>query len=170
MRQPNPAFAQITDHRRPHLDNIKSAVSVGAHAGETLAAGKVPGLDQPQSGDIAESNRALLNGESKPKAWEPTTEQKDAQTNRHLRSSITHQSAWDAGMHWGRSGAVEVSPDRGAVSMPSGAEASTGFGSPMSSATTSTIPSTLGADVRPVSGSGAQGNQNMGQIAAYKIG
>jgi hypothetical protein len=42
--KPNPAFAQVFDHRIPVTDGVVSAARAGAHAGESLAEGEVPGL------------------------------------------------------------------------------------------------------------------------------
>jgi hypothetical protein len=150
MAKTNPAFAQIVDHRRPMLpmtDGIKSAVVAGAHAGQAMAVGKAPGLDAETQ--ITENNEAVLRGEETPQQ-QPEIE--------------------DATLNWGRMGQVESTKERGQPEMPTGAASATGFGSVESAGTTSPNPSTLGTELRPVSGSGGSGNWNMSKIANYEIG
>lgn len=165
MARPNPAFAQVHDHRHPTRDNVKSAVVAGAHAGQAMAVGKAPGLDDDAETQITENNEAVLRGEETPQQ-QPEIEAPAQTTDARLRSSTSRQNPYstDAGLSWGRSGAVEMNPERGAVSIPSGAGEASGFGSPMSSATTTTMPTTLGAELRPVSSHGADGNWNMEAI------
>ena len=209
MAKANPAFAQIVDHRRPHLDagalagisrGIGSAASgVGEGIGKTaIAVGSVAKgaaeaaegvghaikrvaslgedeseptrqaraaeneaeeakLDTPSSeatsGEIAESNAPILRGEARPDASEAQTQPEVSDAC--LRSNVRHQSAYDSGISWGRSGSVEATRERGQEQIPEGAAAGTGFGAIEIAGSVSPIPATLGRPLQPVSGHGA---------------
>lgn len=143
MAKANPAFAQIIDHRRPMLpmtDGIKSAVVAGAHAGATLAAGKV-GIDVDENRE-----QAIRNEEETPTAWQ------------EQQPEVT-----DGGMSWGKSGQTETTHERGAESIPLSAMESLGI-QPQQSSSTTPEPATLGRPLQPDSPSGSSGNWNASDI------
>lgn len=123
--------SQVFDHRRPMTDGIKSAVVAGAHAGATLAAGKV-GIDVDENRE-----QAIKNGEETPTAWQ------------EQQPEVT-----DGGMSWGKSGQTETTHERGAESIPLSAMESLGI-QPQQSSSTTPEPATLGRPLQPVSGHGA---------------
>jgi hypothetical protein len=144
------SFAQVHDHRVPPQDTtkrdprfdpyrtghecdagIKSAVEAGARAGESVAQGKIPGLND-ETYNAEETRKAERAGQVKTSSEDtpPAPEKK------HIA---------DETLSWGRSGAVETSVGWGDKPQPN---AATSFqtGSPDLRATP---PSDLGKPLRP---------------------
>jgi len=118
--KPNPAFANVTCHfpvaqprqvrdematgssiesqlTEMETDSIGSAVKAGAAAGEKIAAGKVPGVDNYNEEETAKAKK-----------------------------SGTVVSA-DAGVSWGRGGETETTHERSQETIPSGAASAEGI-------------------------------------------
>jgi hypothetical protein len=132
---------QIFDHRGPTIDS-----DPGATERNTL-------FNQVALRRAANRN----GGEVQPASAPPTVTAEDPTPSR----------AVDGVLSWGRAGQIETTVGHGDTPlMPEGS----GVAATVSTATTSTEPSPLGARIEPVRSGGASGNQNMSSISDYKIG
>jgi hypothetical protein len=123
-------------------DGIKSAVEAGARAGESVAAGKVPGINDDefthQQVKKAKSAGAVVS----------SSEDLD-ERNAAIKRGDIKADAWDAGMSWGTgNGGTETTAERNSPTIPPAAQESMGI-SPQNVTQQSPMPVTLGKPVTP---------------------
>jgi hypothetical protein len=158
-------FAQVHDHRMPCLDGIKSAVATGTHAGQTVAAGGVPGI----ADNLNEQETAKAK-----KAGEVVSADANEDRQQEIRNGAT-PAAWkrqdpyateDSGMSWGRSGMTECTRERNAEVLPASAMQGAGI-QPQNVSTTSPVPRELGRPMVP--DRDHDQSWNMNDIINYRI-
>jgi hypothetical protein len=132
--------AQVFDHRFPAHDGVVSTARAGAAAGERVAEGHVPGLDNLNSEKMAEAKKegAVVSSD----------ENEVHERNLEILRGATPAASSDAGLSWGQSGGVQTSHERGAETIPPSAAGSTGI-MPSMVAGPSPTPSDFGRPSQP---------------------
>jgi hypothetical protein len=147
--------AQVFDHRFPVRDGLVSTARAGAAAGERVAEGHVPGVDNLNSEKMAEAKKegAVVSSD----------DDETHERNLEILHGATPAGAADSGMSWGKVGSTETSAERGSESIAPGARTALGIDPQGISQSTSPEPSDFGKPLRPVSDH-SQGNWNMADI------